>query len=154
MKKIISLLIAAMLCLSMGGCGVKKEEHPLALFEGNKLVAELGMTKDEIIKNFGEGTENYRFLRYDGIDFFFRGENVVLITTTNEQYSDYLGVSPGAQAEDEIIYLDKDLKVIDDSVEKKGDQCKYMLKHTIEDEGSDKIKYITITDYIAYYNGK
>ena len=160
MRKIVSMLLVAVLCMVMlAGCGgVNKEEHPLAVYEKNKIVAEIGMTKEQIKKVFGNGNERTDFLwEYDGISFSFEENKVMTMGWTNKKYSDYRGISTGTSGTQKFIYFDKNLNIVpiedvqNTTYQDRKNKVEYFIIYYYDDEG--KITTISIADYSSYVEG-
>ena len=159
MKKIISAILAAILCMGMlAGCGsVNKEEHPLGVFKGNKLVAEIGMPREQVEKNLGEGEDESDGKRviYDGIEIYYRDDKVMLITFRGEEYSNYLGEVPGGTYGDfgehnmDINFYDIEFKHVTES-----ENTEYVMSYGKKDGTDNVIESITISDFQAFTRGE
>ena len=164
MKKIISAILAAILCMGMlAGCGsVNKEEHPLGVFKGDKLVAEIGMPREQVEKNLGEGEDESDGKRviYDGIEIYYRDDKVMLITFRGEEYSNYLGEAPGDKYENfgeydmDTNYYDKDINLLMEDELKGNNNAEYVISYGKKNGTDDIIETIGIADFQAFTRGE
>lgn len=167
MRRVICICMAVMLCLSMAGCGVKKEEHPLAVFEGEKIAAELGMTKEEIIKKLGKGEEDGITIKYDGMEvaYWHDTEKVCQISFTDKRYTGHLGLGPEKEIMDDFeqygivkfgdtyhMWLDENMQAMEIPEEGRLGENKpaYMLFYEDRDN-NNVIERIVITEREAIY---
>lgn len=156
MQKVMSFFLAIIVCFSLAACGENKEKHPMAVFKEDKIIAEIGMTKDEIIKNLGEGysqKDEGTCFDYLEIEVYFREDKVKQIEIYGEPYSDYLGNTPGEEyTGSKFILYDKKKNVIGNydrrvDVPKDSDECKYVIEYYSGDKG---LSIISLFDYQTF----
>lgn len=147
MKKIVSAILAAILCMGMlAGCGsVNKEEHPLGVFKGDKLVAEIGMPWEQAEKNLGKEAEEIRegYLRNEDIEIICNNGIVSTIALDTGKYSDYQGNRVGKKCiydpratEPGLIFLQRystDMEEITEENENEKEELGYAMHFSKED---------------------
>ena len=98
MKKYLSFLLIIIGMLTFSGCNSSnKAQHPLAIYKGNKIVAEIGMSKEDVDKNLGKGeaTPETALFLYNGVLVIYRENAVCSIEVRDAMYSDCKNVKVG-----------------------------------------------------------
>ena len=165
MRRVICICMAVMLCLSIAGCGENKETNPTAVFREGKIVAEIGMTKDETIKNLGKcdvEAEDGTYIIHDYMQVWFQEDKVNKIAIFDGPYSDYLGNRIGKkysgfadknQVFDYVFYDEENNKIgsyrNSNAVPKDSDTCKYVIQYYNQDRDK-KIGSIFLFDYQTF----
>ncbi len=118
MKRTLCMLLALIMLFALPGCEGSENtvngDNPLALYKDGEPLVWVGMARQDVYQALSiTPPENPQNLEsFAGLDFTFRDEVILNVTTENPDYSDWRGVRPGMKKE-EIAkrYTDVEAKI-------------------------------------------